>query len=218
MKLRGKEIIVHRGETFTLDMNIKNRDGSPFIIDSAIVNPYLLISVASSKYSQSKRYLSNWWLDLSNIDKFSSTIPVKISDFRQDLLASDEGVNNYLYTDGKGTYKYWDSTSKTFKEYSFRVTKAFTYDITKEWVSRSYDYSITFIAGRNSMEYLSSVWNSAWGTMPGDLDTAWKIATEKNSEILEVLPEPNPICLYSDVLTFVEPSPLTVLADIRGSK
>jgi hypothetical protein len=157
MKLRGKEIIVHRGETFTLDMNIKNRDGSPFIIDKTIINPYLLISVSSSKYSQSNRYLSNWWLDLSHIKKFSSTIPVKIDEFAQDRLAADEGdgEHTYVYTDGKGNYKYWDGSN--FIDYSLRVVKAFVYNETKEWVSRSYDYSVTFIAGSKSYEYLASL-------------------------------------------------------------
>ena len=218
MKLRGKEIIVHRGETFTLDMNIKNRDGSPFIIDKTITNPYLLISIASSKYSQSTRYLSNWWLDLSHIKKFSSTIPVKISDFTKDRLAADEGVHNYVYTDGKGNYKYWDENTQTFNDYSFRVTKAFAYNETKEWVSRSYDYSVTFIAGPKSYDYLASIWDYAWGSKPDNLEDLWKAVTKHNPDVLKDMPEPTPIYNYTTVLTFIEPSPLTVLTDIRGSK
>ena len=225
MKLRGKEIIVHRGETFTLDMNIKNRDGSPFIISKGIMKPYLLISVASSKYSQSKRYLSNWWLDLTKIKRFSSTKIFSIDGFDTDTYPLEPGETGdvttgdcYLYTDGKGNYRTWNPIEKKLVPYEFRVTKAFTYDETKEWVSRSYDYSITFIAGNGSMEYLAALWDRSWGVMPLILEDLWKAVVEHKPEVLDVMPEPTPICNYSTVLTFVEPSPLTVLADIRGSK
>ena len=61
MTLKGNEMTVQRGETFTIDRLIVNRDGSPFIISSKYKNPYILLTVASTKYNQNNRYVANWW-------------------------------------------------------------------------------------------------------------------------------------------------------------
>ena len=49
MRLKGNEMMVHRGETFTIDRVVVNRDGSPFIVSSEYDNPHILISVSSTR-------------------------------------------------------------------------------------------------------------------------------------------------------------------------
>lgn len=73
MKTFNNELIVHRGETFTIDKTIQNKDGSPYIISSELQNPYFLLTVSTTQYEQDKRYLVNYWLDLSEAKRFKST-------------------------------------------------------------------------------------------------------------------------------------------------
>lgn len=220
MQIRGSEIIVHRGETFTLDMVAKMRNGIPFIIDEKIDNPYILLSISSAnyKYNSTNRYLTSFWLPLTDIPKFHSTKPVEITEFTSDNLTVDG--ENYVYTaieKGIRKYKYWNEETQTFVDYEFRVIKQFTNNITNEWIENSYVYSITFIAGQDTHKYLQSIWKSEWGVIPEDVEKAWTIATTNDSEILNIIEQPAPICNYSDVLVFVEPSKLTVLSIIKGS-
>lgn len=73
MKTFNNEISVHRGETFSIDKSVQNKDGSPYVISSKLNNPYFLLTVSTTRYEQEDRYLKNYWLDLSNFPKFLST-------------------------------------------------------------------------------------------------------------------------------------------------
>ena len=43
MQVLRNELKVYRGENFTIDKLLKNRDGSPYIISNELQNPYWLI-------------------------------------------------------------------------------------------------------------------------------------------------------------------------------
>lgn len=66
MKKLGDEIFVQRGEKWTLDFEIRNEDGDPFVVLSSMQNPYCLITVTNADYSQQEEYRESYWLDLSN--------------------------------------------------------------------------------------------------------------------------------------------------------
>ena len=78
MQTRNNEIIVHRGETWTMRKLIKNKDGSPYIISSRLNNPYWLISIASATYSQANRYVLEMWLNIDDLPRFKLTRPVEL--------------------------------------------------------------------------------------------------------------------------------------------
>lgn len=73
MKSLNNELTVYRGETFSIDKSVQNKDGSPYIISKQLNNPYFLLSVSSTRYEQENRYVKNYWLDLSDFPRFSST-------------------------------------------------------------------------------------------------------------------------------------------------
>lgn len=73
MKTFNNELVVHRGETFSIDKIIQNKDGSPYIISSELKHPYWLLSISTTRYEQANRYVKNYWLDLSNYLRFKST-------------------------------------------------------------------------------------------------------------------------------------------------
>ena len=78
MRTNNNELIVHRGETFTIDKFIQNRDGSPYIVSSQLNNLYWVLSVSSTLYDQRNRYVKNWWLSLKDTKKFFLTVPINI--------------------------------------------------------------------------------------------------------------------------------------------
>lgn len=174
MKVFNNEITVRRNETFTIDKYIKNRDGSPYIISSALEHPFFLITVTNSLYNQKERYICNVWIPI-DLPRFNSTIPVNISDFTngdgevlyhsfKDLEGGLPGgyVGNdfdnsiqyedvdalfYCETNGKRVYKYWDSAEESWKDYDCRITYKFTHGITKDWIEGGYFYNIDLVDG-----------------------------------------------------------------------
>ena len=64
MRTLNNEITIHRGETFSMDKIIVNKDNSPYIISSKLRHPHWLLSISTTKYIQANRYIKNYWLDL----------------------------------------------------------------------------------------------------------------------------------------------------------
>lgn len=88
MKSFNNEIVIHRGESFTIDVTIQNKDGSPYIISKRLQNPYFLLTISSDKYEQNNRYVKRYWLDLADYPKFTSTQPVNLHDIKQSAIGS----------------------------------------------------------------------------------------------------------------------------------
>lgn len=65
MKVFNNEITIHRGETFSMDKVIQNKDGSPYIVSRRLKNPCVLVSVSTTRYAQDERYKLNKWLRLA---------------------------------------------------------------------------------------------------------------------------------------------------------
>lgn len=157
MTINGNDMTVIRGETFTIDRTVVNRDGSPFIVSSEYRNPYLLLSVSSTKYSQENRYLANWWLDLTDLPRFPNTIVKEISSVDNASEYADDEPMQFVYHDNKtDKYQYLKEynvgETALFEDYEFRIIHTFTHDITKDWVEQSYFYSIRLVSGLKTDE------------------------------------------------------------------
>lgn len=171
MKTFNNEIIVRRNETFTIDKFVETRDRAPYIISSALKNPFFLITIASSLYNQKDRYICNVWMPVT-VPRFDSTIPVNLADFKKadgsklypkgfegltglpggyinnENVIYEEGDAVFYWEDetGKRTYKYWDSQNG-WTDYSCRIIYKFTNPITKNWIEGSYLYNIDLVDG-----------------------------------------------------------------------
>lgn len=64
MKKIGEDIYIQRGENFTLDFQVADELGSPFIVLKAWHNPYLAITVTAARYEQEGDMRQTFWLDL----------------------------------------------------------------------------------------------------------------------------------------------------------
>lgn len=85
MKTFNNELVIHRGETFSMDKVVQNKDGSPYIVSNKLKNPYVLVAVSTTRYDQNKRYLLNQWLPLSDKPRFSITDPIDLTSFKTDV-------------------------------------------------------------------------------------------------------------------------------------
>lgn len=151
MKLINNEIYIQRGESFTIDRTIVNRDGSPYIISSELKNPYFLITVSTNKREQLDREVYNYWLDLSKFPRFEHT-QIQQLELSGDTEwpEPDDSFLNAVYTDKhKEQYKYYSDGE--WKDYRCRIIKLFNTNDTMKWVSQEYVYSISLVSGTKSL-------------------------------------------------------------------
>ena len=176
MRVSNHELVVHRNETFTLDKLVKNRDDSPYIISSRMVNPHFLITVSSTLYDNDDSYVYHAWLPIDG-PRFDSTTPVRINDFKypsgEQMYHGFDGlsgppsgeINGVSITyEGDGdtpcyealfyyedeyhnkTYKWW-SGSDGWQDYNCRIVHKFLQQYTRDWIERSYFYNIDLVDG-----------------------------------------------------------------------
>lgn len=175
MKSSSNEFTVTRGESFSIDKTLINKDGSPYIISSMLVNPYFLITVSSNRYSAQGRYSIRIWCPVT-IPRFELTNAIKLEDLKSSATSSEplydtfpeiaslgeDGVMFSAYYNGESVgfqpsdavfvnssneYKYFDATSMTWKPYFCRIVYTFSNNETKKWVEQNYLYSIQLVAG-----------------------------------------------------------------------
>lgn len=65
MKIVGDEVFIQRGETFSLDFEVKNERGDPYMIYKFWDNPYFVITITAARYEQVGDFRRTYWLDLS---------------------------------------------------------------------------------------------------------------------------------------------------------
>ena len=65
MKLLGDDIYIQRGETFSLDFEITNEHGDPYMLFKGWRNPYLAITITAALYEQKGDFRQTYWLDLN---------------------------------------------------------------------------------------------------------------------------------------------------------
>lgn len=84
MRLNGNEISIVRGESFSIDRTIVNRDGSPYIVSNRLRNPHILITVADNAFLSKASKVYKYFLSLADAPLFTVTNPVDIKKTSQD--------------------------------------------------------------------------------------------------------------------------------------
>ena len=218
MRLKGNEMIVHRGETFTIDKVVVNRDGSPFIVSSEYDNPHILISVSSTRYDLENRYKVNWWLDLKDSPRFLYTQPKKITVFDITQTVDDQPGEYLYYVDDVTKCKYFDENDE-WHDYEFRIIHHFVNSVTRDWVEQSYVYSIQLVSGNSTDEYIKNLYNAVFEIEPDVDKTTEELYYElknKDENLVENLDFTRPIVGFDVVQVILEPTKLTVMSDING--
>uniref|UniRef100_UPI0040257F90 hypothetical protein n=1 Tax=Alloprevotella sp. TaxID=1872471 RepID=UPI0040257F90 len=226
MQLKGNEMTVTRGETFTIDRTIVNRDGSPFVISSEWNNPYILITVSSSSYNQENRYVLNVWLSLKDVHTFHNTTILEAKSGNVEYILNGESIHlseissDVLYSyDGK--YIYLSEVvdgNKILEEYSLRIIYPFTHEITKDWVEQSYLYSIRLVAGTSIEQYVDAVYTGISGVVHDNLTHEEKIQYILNMDAtkLEGINLERPLVSFDTAIDILPSTKLSVLSDLNG--
>ena len=176
MRTYNNDIKIRRGETFTMSKRFENRDKSPYIISSKLINPYFRITVSNTRYQQAGRYVHNRFLSLSRFPRFYLTRAVNINDIPTEtggegyqsfinmpLPAGYEGDETsgyaniavfYSEKNGNKSYKYWIYNNKNendfsgyWADYNCVITTQFGNKLTNTWLEQNYYYSIDLVSG-----------------------------------------------------------------------
>ena len=231
MKSYSNELTVRRNEAFTIDRLLRNKDGSPYIISSKLQNPYFLITVTSTNYSVSNRYIKNYWLDLSDFPRFLVTVPER-RDVDWNNFSSQIETDRIYYRNGK--YRYYSGRSSDVDPYGWidydcRLVKSFLPADTSKWVDQSYLYSIRLVSGVKTDVLLLSLWDmyvkdnvpSKWKDESGKLTeegitNVYNVLLDKNSDCVKDIILGYPIQNIDFFVDILGPTKLTVLSDLIG--
>ena len=172
MRVYADRIQVERGEEWTYDVYFQNRDGSPYIVSNQLTNPYILVTIASSKYTQNGRYIANFWNNVTEAYKtFYCTQPIELSgttmptpanglspEIIQDIQAKHQTYGTYAVykwvdTNGMAQYKYWNDETDEYEDYDFHFVMTFPTDITNEWIEQNYVFGVKLVGGTANADY-----------------------------------------------------------------
>ena len=170
MRVYADRIQVERGEEWTYDVYFQSRDGSPYIVSNQLTNPYILVTIASSKYTQNGRYIANFWNNVTEAYKtFYCTQPIELSgttmptpenglsrEIQDDITAKNQTYSTYAVykwvdPNGVAQYKYWNGTA--YEDYDFHFVMTFPTDITNEWIEQNYVFGIKLVGGTANADY-----------------------------------------------------------------
>jgi len=181
MESFSNERRVQQGEDFNIDILLSQDQTEyiPFIVSSERLNPFLVCTVASTKFEKNERYVMSMWNeptmldgDLNEIElpRFIQTVPYPLGEMAIGVLPGlpvghDPFEALYQYTmeedeiDPETNHKpyhyiYWDDMLVPHYDYEFRVRFNFTGDITQHWGSQNYMYQITLVDGELMNDFM----------------------------------------------------------------
>lgn len=246
MKIVGKEIYIQRGEIWSLDFDITNDKGDPYMLFNRWTNPYLVITIATANYKQEGDFRKVYWLDLSesyieqsdgsfvptDIKKFISTEALYLEEFTVDDVldkysgkivedpTSDFDISNYLfYIDpvADGNRTYKYFDGENWVDYNFRIIKQFT---TNDLLGQGYLFDIKIIAGESVKEHIAGILGIDAGNW-SDSETQAKIdeiedEVEK-AKMQDLYDSGVPLMPNYDTKSIIlQPTKLYVSTDIQG--
>lgn len=96
MRTLGDDVYIQRGETWSLDFDVTNKKGDPYMMLKEWNNPYLAITVTAARYEQEGDFRKTWWLDLSErwVEKADGSM--EIAPMKK--FVSTEALNIHLFS------------------------------------------------------------------------------------------------------------------------
>lgn len=165
-KVLNNRIYIGRGETYTLDIDLKYRDGSPYRIAESINNPYILFTVKGSVYDENIIFVKA--LDMSLVHKFANTSLAEYDYDEFDDLTPPVGDPNgeteetiidafKLHVNKSGEYKYYDYDNSKWIEYNLQLLFNIDYSDTNDLEFKKYVYDITLLGGELGEDLFSTI-------------------------------------------------------------
>nr|DAD77507.1 MAG TPA: hypothetical protein [Podoviridae sp. ctaNW81] len=160
----GNDVYITRGEAWTYDSLIVNKDGSPYVVSNQYPNPYFLFKMASVNYQVNERFYDEIWCPIPATSTFYRSEPYELTSFLDDFSVSDlpaeiqqeiqqKGLTAANYSvyfveeGGVKIYKQWTGTE--WKDYSCPFILVFMSADTKKWKAQSYLYKLAVVSGQD---------------------------------------------------------------------
>ena len=214
MQILNNELYVQRGEAFTLDFLLQNKDKSPYIMSSELSSPSFLVTISSMLQNPDNRYILNKWcmINEEKYPRFYVTKPVKVdsftngvtwfSNFKNSAKQDGKKMSEYcvLYTqtyDGVTSYKYYnDNTEPTSSDYN-----NLTFDETKlkDYENR---FSVTFTSAE-TLKWTEQFYKYGIQLVSGKLKAD---ATDER-----------PYDSYDNILAILTPTKMVVTGNMLGN-
>lgn len=128
METFNNEKIIQQGEDWNLDIKLSqsNTEYIPYIVSKQRENPMFVMTVASTKFDKTDRYVESWWQDLTDEPRFNYTRPFGIiNEFDEDPISfadlldkiTDETIRAEISTDEPmdRLYQYKVSSDNNFR-------------------------------------------------------------------------------------------------------
>lgn len=169
MKILGNDVYIQRGETWSLDFDVTNAKGDPFMLFKAWQNPYLAITVTAARYAQKGDFRRTWWLDLKKryveqIDGSFVQVPMKMFIGTEALP-----ITNFSIADVIATYGQSNSGRIVIdKDSDFDVTNYLFFVDAKSDGNKVYKYVSDYTVGP-VYNLLFSEWSDDATYTSGDL-------------------------------------------------
>ena len=246
MQMYKNELVIYRGEAFTLDYAIQFANGAPFIISNELNNPYFLLSISNTAFSQNSREVRNYWLSLENYKKFTLTEPLDLQSLKVSATSNESVYKSFnditsfpitgVYLNGKlvssisenhavfynslepGKYKYWSEDK--WVDYECRVVCPFVSGDTKTWSAQKYYYTIQLVTGIDMREYLVTQYSELHPEsyqQIGDLDNIELYNSLKKDVVFpEDFDVTQPLAITSDSIPILSPTSIKVISYMQG--
>lgn len=109
MKILGDDVYIQRGENWSLDFDITNEAGEPYMMLKEWQNPYLVITITAARYAQEGDYRHSWWLDLTQryVEDAEGNLvlePVKRFTGTEALYLDEDDEDNFSITEVLAVY------------------------------------------------------------------------------------------------------------------
>ena len=215
------EICVIQGEPFSIDKCIINEDGSPFIVSNALANPYFVITIAQSKYSQKNRYIKKYWLKIDKNDTFYCTNAIKLDNLNSaptvdipDGVAPEAYAIYYIETDNAKSYYRWTSTG--YEPYETRIICSFSTDDTLYMTEQSYVYSIELVDGEDTELFVTNLYSSITDAPSDSFEEMYTVIKNHNAELLQNVDIDKPLVNSFLVAVILAPTAFVIVENIDG--
>jgi len=150
MKIIGNKLVARRNRDATLTFRLEYENGDPFVISSEWDNPYFVMTIVSSRYSQEHRYFKSWWISLVDEIRVKETNVQEVEGGVDDVPALDPTVTGeaYLRIVKTGTSFFWYSDGTQWVPYEApQIVVTFTLQDTSEWIEQNYRWDCSILTG-----------------------------------------------------------------------
>lgn len=157
MRVVGTRLVARRNRGGTLTFVLEHVNGKPFVISSEWDNPHFVMTIASSRYDQAKRYVKSWWVNLSNYPNVKNTeitFTVPGDDGKPDVDATDYvtemDYGTGVVTTAEGIYWYTKKVNEAYEWAHYNpptIVVTFTVQDAEEWLEHTYKWDCSIFVG-----------------------------------------------------------------------